>query len=142
MHSSFSQRYLATILRVTGAITMLGGLQFFAPLEVLKLSGMALTDETGLFFARHWGMLVLCLGGLLFYSAGHRALRLPVMLVVTLEKLALVLMVIGNGANPALAGLRPAALFDGACVLLFSFLLWRGQVSAQNGKSHGIDLSD
>ena len=137
MSATFLQSYSATILRITGAITMLGGLQFIAPEMVLKLSNMAVADETGLFFARHWGLLAFCLGGLLFYSAKHSAFRFPVLLVVTLEKLALVLMVINSGSSPALIGMRPAAIFDGLCVLLFLLLLWQGrQVSARNETSN------
>lgn len=118
-------RYLPAILRVTGAVTMLSGLQFLAPTLMLRAQGLDVSDDAGLFFARHWALVVCCLGGLLYYSARQAELRRPVIFVATLEKLALVLMVVMNGSNPALAGMRPAAIFDALCVLLFSALMWR-----------------
>jgi len=122
---STTDRYLPLILRIVGGATMLSVLQFIAPATALKLLGISVNGDTAWFFARHWGLLVCCLGGLMFYSASRPELRRPVMFAVTLEKLALVLMVVTSLSNPALAGMRPAAIFDGLSVLLLSALLLR-----------------
>lgn len=118
-------RLLPTTLWIVGGVTMLCALQFIAPAMVLSTLGMHVCSDAGLFFARHWGIVVFCLGGLMCYSASHLALRLPVMLAVVIEKLALVLMVATNLSNPALKGMHSAAIFDALCVVLLSILLPR-----------------
>ncbi len=125
MWNPVAEQNLPTLLRVIGAATMGAALVFVAPNLVLGMIGIAIADDTSLFFVRHWGLLVGCLGGLLFYSAAHRALQIPAMVVVTIEKLAIVVMAAMNASNPALAGMLPAAGFDAVCVLLFGVVLWR-----------------
>ncbi|MFM0658419.1 hypothetical protein [Paraburkholderia sediminicola] len=120
-------RYLPLTLRIIGGATMLSAVQFIAPTTMLNALGMSVCNDTGLFFARHWALVICCMGGLMFYSASRPELRLPVMFVVTLEKLALVLMVVMNASNPALAGMHPAAIFDGLSVLVLSALMLRSR---------------
>ncbi|HJV03584.1 MAG TPA: hypothetical protein VJ752_23815 [Burkholderiaceae bacterium] len=125
MWNPVAERNLPLLLRITGVATMGGAVLFLAPTLALNLIGMAVGDDTGRFFVRHWGMLVGCIGALMVYSAGRPALQMPVLCVATAEKLALVLMVVLGAGQPALAGLRPAAAFDLLCVLLYSAVLWR-----------------
>jgi len=110
------------VLRWTGVITALAGVQFIAPVPFLAAQGMAVGDPAGLFFARHWGMLVACLGVLMVWAASRPGLRVPVVITALVEKLALVLMVALAWNEPALQGLHAAAVFDSACVLVYG--LW------------------
>lgn len=113
---------LPFLLRATGIATCGAAIIFLAPLPVLNLLGMPVTEIGGLFFARHWGLLVACIGGLMAYSARQPALQGPMLLVAAVEKLALVLMVADLAAPGLWLGI---AAFDGLCVLLFSAVLWR-----------------
>ena len=55
---------IATILLVTGLVTLLPLLQFLFPAAFLKLHNkIEIRDEAGLFFARHWGMMAFAVGG-------------------------------------------------------------------------------
>lgn len=123
---SFVQRHFPLLLRVTGALTALAGAQFLAPQTVLSLQGVSVEGAGGLFFARHWGLLVACFGVLMVLAASREALRVPVVLAATIEKAALVGLVALNWQEPALAGLHLAAVFDTACVLLY--VVWLAQV--------------
>ncbi len=125
MFNPLLDKNLPLVLRVTGGLTALGGLQFFAPATLLASMGMPVTEAGGLFFARHWGLMVLCFGLLLVYSATVSALRTPVLLAATAEKLGLVVMVALAYDTPQLAGMRGAALFDAACVVLYLMILQR-----------------
>lgn len=129
------ERYFPTVLRWSGAITALAGaLQFLAPSPLLRLQGLAVGDEAGLFFARHWGLLVFCIGVLLVLAARRPALRVPLVAAALAEKLGLVLMVLLAWQEPALQGLRPAVPFDALCVLLYAAWLW-----TQAGRKPSID---
>ena len=122
------------VLRWTGVITALAGLQFLAPVSFLAAQGMAVGDVTGLFFARHWGMLVACFGLLMVLAASRPALRVPVVVAALVEKAALVLMVLLAWNEPALQGLHGAAVFDGACVAVYASWL-----VLQAGRKPSID---
>ena len=118
-------RYTPAILRVTGGATMLGVVVFLAPAWSLRLLGLSLDAGAELLVARHWGVLVCCVGGLLVYSSRKEALRAPVLCVAAIEKLVFVAMVAsGSGGTPSCA-LRFAASFDGGSVMLFAVLLLR-----------------
>lgn len=107
-------------LRWTGVLTALAGVQFLVPTQFLARQGLAVGDATGLFYARHWGLLVACLGLLLVWAAAQPALRRPVVIAAAVEKLALVLMVITNWNEPALQGLHAVLLLDVPCVLVYA----------------------
>lgn len=113
---------LPFLLRASGIATCGAAIMFVLPQPVLSLLGMPVTEAEGLFFARHWGFLVGCIGALMVYAARRPALQRPVMLVAALEKLALVLMVADLPSPGLLWGI---AGFDGLCVLLFSAILLR-----------------
>lgn len=113
------EKTIRTILYVSGIVTMLAGLQFVAPTLFLQASGMQVGDVTGLFFARHWGLMAFVVGALIVYSVKQVAARSAILLAAAAEKLGLVVMLVLNWAEPALQGLHIAAFFDGSCVLLY-----------------------
>jgi len=115
---------MKAILLVTGLITMLPGLQFLAPELMLQQQGLSVTDGAGVFFARHWGLVVFCIGALLVYSAGRPEARRPIVTAGMVQKLGLVILVTMNWSNPALQGLQPAAVFDAVCVVLYALYLF------------------
>ncbi len=117
-----SESFVKIMLLVTGAITASMIFQFLAPRFVLKtLNKMQLEDEVGLFFARHWGMVVFGFGLLIIWAAYEPALRLPVLAIATFEKLCLVLMIALNWQ--VAKGMFLAMLFDIGCVVLYSIYL-------------------
>lgn len=118
------ERYFDKILYVTGAVTVTPLLQYFLPTLNLGLSGLSVGDETGMLFARHWGLMAACFGALLIFAAARPAVRRPIVLAAMVEKLGLVALIVMAWNTPALAGLHVAALFDGACVLLYAAWLY------------------
>lgn len=126
-------RLFPQVLRWTGVITALAGVQLFAPVALLQAQGMAVDDATGLFFARHWGALVACFGVLMVLAAGRPALRVPVVVAALVEKAALVSLVLLAWEEPRLQGLHAAAVFDTACVVVYALWLF------QAGRKPSID---
>jgi hypothetical protein len=51
--------------------------------------GAERVDALTVLVARHWGLLVTLVGGLLIYAAYHPEVRVPVMIAATIEKLAI-----------------------------------------------------
>ena len=85
------------ILFIIGIATssMIG--QFLAPKRFLQIvTNMEIKDEAGLFYAKHWGMMVFVLGLLIIWAAFDEAIRTPVILAALLEKLVLVYTVLTN----------------------------------------------
>lgn len=120
----FIADHISLILTVTGIVTGLVVLQFFFPRPVLRLlSKLAIEDEAGLFFARHWGLLAFVIGGLLVYAADHAEARSPIVLAAAIEKAGLVALVLLQRHKPFTKGLRLAAAFDGICVLVYAAYL-------------------
>jgi len=128
-----NDKTIKLILYVSGIVTMMPGLQFLAPTLFLEASGMQVGDATGLFFVRHWGLLVFCLGALLVYAAWRADIRRPVMFAAAGEKFGLVAVVLTSWGDPALKGLHLAAGFDAACVVLYMVYLLRKPVSVPAG---------
>jgi hypothetical protein len=64
---------------------------FFAPVPVLRViyGAAAPTDAISVALARHWGLLIFCVGALIIYAAYHPAVRSPAMVFATVEKIAL-----------------------------------------------------
>lgn len=119
------ERHFDKILYVTGAVTFTPLLQFFFPALNLGFSGLTVGDDTGLLFARHWGLMAACFGALLIFAAARPAVRKPVVWAAMVEKLGLVALIAMAWNTPALAGLHLTALFDGVCVLLYAAWLYR-----------------
>ncbi|MES2038209.1 MAG: hypothetical protein V4495_10245 [Pseudomonadota bacterium] len=117
------EKIIRKILYISGTVTMLAGLQFIAPTLFLQASGMQVGDVTGLFFARHWGLMAFVVGALIIYSVKQAQARKAILLAAAVEKLGLVVMLAINWTEPALQGLYIAAMFDGACVVLYLIYL-------------------
>ncbi len=113
--------HFAAVLWVTGAITATPIAQFFAPRLVLaRMYRIELTDEAGLLFARHWGLLAASIGGLLLFAAAHPELRPAVVTAALVEKAGIVLAFALIRRRPFARGLRLVAGFDGLCVVLYA----------------------
>ncbi len=93
--------------------------QFIAPRPALKLFFEVETFEAStLLLARHWGLLIFLVGGLLVYSAYDPTTRDPVLVVASLEKIAFSgLVFFGPGKRTAIATI--AAAGDSAFVVLY-----------------------
>jgi hypothetical protein len=116
--------HFAVVLWLTGAITASPILQFIAPRPVLaRLYRIEITDEAGLFFARHWGLLAGVIGGLLMFAAAHPALRTAVVTAALVEKAGIVLAFALAHRRPFARGLRLVAAFDAACAVLYAIWL-------------------
>ena len=107
--------HIELILIVTGAATATMLSQFFAPLPVLRLIyGEAPTDGVSMVLARHWGLLIFCVGALLIYAAFYPPVRAPILVFAVIEKVALGLFVLGT----SLRRLGIVAVLAGADLLM------------------------
>ena len=89
--------HIELILIVTGAATATMLSQFFAPLPVLRLIyGEAPTDGVSVALARHWGLLIFCVGALLIYAAFYPPVRVPILVFAVIEKIGLGVCVLGT----------------------------------------------
>jgi hypothetical protein len=114
--------HIELILIVTGALTAMAVLQFIAPTPILStIFGEAPTDEVGLAFARHWGLLIFLIGILLIYAALHPAIRDPVMVVAIVEKFALGAGVFGTSLRKYPVAVAAAA---GDSVIALIYVLY------------------
>jgi hypothetical protein len=113
--------HFAAVLWVTGAITATPVVQFLAPRQVLaRMYRIELTDEAGLFLARHWGLLAASMGGLLMFAAAHPEARPAVVTAALIEKAGMAVAFALVRRRPFARGLRMVAAFDTACVLLYA----------------------
>ena len=121
------EKNIKIILLATGLITMVPVLQFFAPDWMLQQQALTVTDDAGRLFARHWGLVVFCIGALLVYAATNTPARRAIVLAGLIQKLGLVSLVVMHWSNPALQGLHAVAVFDAICVVLYGvYLLGNG----------------
>jgi hypothetical protein len=83
------------ILVVSGAVTAAGGLgAFLATGPFLKLAfGLERPEAGTMFFARHWGVLIFCVGALIVFSAYAPATRVPILVAASIEKFAAVALI-------------------------------------------------
>src|SRR5207248_9699795 len=80
------------ILLLTGLATAGALVLFLSPVTMMKmLFGQAPSDALSLLIARHWGLLVCLVGGLLVYAAYHAEARVPTLTVASGEKAAFAL---------------------------------------------------
>jgi hypothetical protein len=115
------ERVFPTVLLVTGVITALPLLQFVLPAQGLRLLyKLELQEPAGALFARHWGLMAACFGGLLVFASSHPGARAPIVFAAMIEKAALALLIFGAWTKPHVRGLRLAAVFDAACTVLFA----------------------
>ncbi len=112
--------HIEMILLVTGVLTASMLLQFFAPVTMVRRNfGLELKDDVSIFIARHWGLLVFCLGALLILAARNEAIRVPVMIAAGVEKLGLIGLILAGSIRkhpPALL----IAIADSVMVLLYA----------------------
>jgi hypothetical protein len=89
--------HIQLILIVTGAFTAVALGQFFAPTKLLRLIyGQTQADAASVMLARHWGLLVGCVGILLVYAAFEPAVRVHFMIFAVIEKVALGALILGS----------------------------------------------
>jgi hypothetical protein len=85
------------ILIVTGVLTATMLVQFLAPCWVAcHTFGEAPSGAASMALARHWGLLLFCVGALLVYSAFHPAVREPAVVVALVEKVGFAACVFGT----------------------------------------------
>ena len=80
---------IGLILIVTGLITAGGGIAaLLSPKLFLRLGfGDESPSGTAVFFARHWGVLIIAIGELIAYSTFVPALRTPILVAAVAEKI-------------------------------------------------------
>jgi hypothetical protein len=89
--------YIKPILIVTGALTATMLVQFIAPVWTLRHTfGEVPSGPASLVVARHWGLLLFCVGMLLVYSAFYPTLREPAVVLALVEKAGFVACVFGT----------------------------------------------
>lgn len=110
---------------LAGLITMSPLVQYFFPQQGLSLSQISLQDSAGLLFAQHWGFMAFCMGLLLMWAAQAPNQRKLPLVLVALEKFALVLLIALNWQTPALQGMHLAAFFDAVCALVIVVYLYQ-----------------
>jgi hypothetical protein len=115
---------ISLILYVTGAITTSMLLMFAAPVFLQeKILKVRVEGEVGMLYARHWGMEIFLTGALLIYAGYDPAVRVPVVLAVTLGKASFVGLVLANIRKDYAKRFITTILFDALCVLLYALYL-------------------
>lgn len=112
------------ILIITGVLTATMLAQFLAPSWMVRHTyGETLSDAVSTGLARHWGLLLFCVGMLLVYSAFHPALRRPTVVAASVEKAGFVACVYGTSLRHSrIASLLAAG--DAAMVLVYALYLF------------------
>ena len=88
---------IEVILVVTGLLTAAMIAQFVAPSWTLRHAfGEVPSGVVGIVLARHWGLLLFCVGMLLVYSAFHPTVRQPTMVLASVEKVGFAGCVFGS----------------------------------------------
>jgi hypothetical protein len=88
---------IGIILIVTGALTATTLVQFIAPSWVLQRTfGEIPSGAASMVLARHWGLLLFCVGALLVYAAFDPAIRRAAMLLASVEKAGFAACVLGT----------------------------------------------
>ena len=114
--------HIEPILIITGAATAIALIQFVAPSQVLHMiCGEAPTDAISLGVARHWGLLIFCVGVLLIYAAIHPPVRDPAMVFAATEKIALGTGVLGTSLRKHAVA---AAIAAGDSLIALVYILY------------------
>jgi hypothetical protein len=111
------------ILIVTGALTATAFIQFMAPSWMVRhVFGENLSGTATIVLARHWGLLLFCVGGLLVYSAFQPEVREPAVVLASVEKVGFAACVFSTSLRK-----RPIVLVmataDGAMVAIYVLYL-------------------
>ena len=114
---------IEAVLIVTGALTAGMLAQFVAPSWMLRHTfGEVPSGAASIALARHWGLLLFCIGALLVYSAFHSTLREPAMVLASVEKVGFVACVFGTSLRRhPMAAIMAAG--DAAMVLVYGLYL-------------------
>jgi hypothetical protein len=113
---------IEVILIVTGVLTATMLVQFVAPSWTLRHTlGEAPPGVGGIVLARHWGLLLFCVGSLLVYSALHPALREPAVVLASVEKAGFVACVFGSSLRRRL---MPSIMAAGDALMVLVFALY------------------
>ncbi|AHF92074.1 hypothetical protein OpiT1DRAFT_01508 [Opitutaceae bacterium TAV1] len=119
-----SESAIHLILFAIAALTLVAGVAALAPRTVFARRLPADTFGAGGWLVlRHWGVLVVICGLLLFWAARDATVRHPLLLAVGAEKLAFGLLVLRRRTTPLGKLLLPGALCDLLACLLF-LLCW------------------
>jgi len=114
---------IEAVLIVTGALTASMLAQFVAPRWILRHAfGEVPSGAVSIALARHWGLLLFCVGALLIYAGFHPAVRTPALVLASIEKVGFVACVFGSSLRrrPAVAAM---AIGDGVMVLVYVLYL-------------------
>jgi hypothetical protein len=108
------------ILVISGIITAGGGLAaLLAPHLFLRLGfEVESPASVSIFFVRHWGVLIIAVGGLLVYSAYAPAFRVPVLVAAAMEKVAIGIFVF-FGPLKRTGGMTAIATIDGVFAIFY-----------------------
>ena len=113
---------IQVILVVTGVLTATMLAQFVAPSWTLRHTfGEVPSGTLSIVLARHWGLLLFCVGMLLVYAAFHPTLRQPAVVLASLEKAGFVACVFGTSLRH-----RPIAsvMATGDALMVVVYLLY------------------
>ena len=111
------------ILVVTGALTATMLVQFVAPSWTMRHTfGETPAGVVNIVIARHWGLLMFCVGALLIYSAFHPTLREPAVVLASVEKVGFAVCVYGSSLRQRLV-MSVMAAADALMVFLFALYL-------------------
>src|SRR5262245_3079239 len=113
---------IEVILIVTGVLTATMLAQFVAPSWMVRRTfGEAPSGPVSMALARHWGLLLFCVGALLVYAAFHPPLREPAVVLAMVEKVGFVACVFGTSLRQ-----RPMAsiMAAGDAVMALVYVLY------------------
>ena len=114
---------IEAVLVVTGVLTAGMLVQFVAPSWILRHAFREVpSGAASIALARHWGLLLFCIGGLLIYAGFHPAVRKPAVLLASIEKAGFVACVLGTSLRhrPVVAMM---AIADAVMLLVYGLYL-------------------
>ena len=108
------------VLVVSGIVTAGGGLValLFPHFNLRSTYGDESPTSVSVFFVRHWGVLIIAVGGLIILSAYDPAIRVPILVAAAVEKFAIGLLVF-FGPVKRTSGMTVVAIVDGIFALLY-----------------------
>jgi hypothetical protein len=113
---------VGSILIITGALTASALALFVAPLWVTRRAfGETPPGPVNLAIARHWGLLLFCVGALLVYAAFHPAVRVPTVVLAAVEKAGFVACILGTSLRQRPI---PLTLAIGDAVMVSLYVLY------------------
>jgi hypothetical protein len=115
--------HIETILLCTGLATALTIVQCVAPRRTLRfLFGLETPQPVTLLVAGHWGLLLFLMGALLVYAAFQPSVRVPSMVIATVEKVFFAALVF-FGDIPRTVRVMALALIDTGIAVLYLMCL-------------------